>query len=133
MNTQTTAAGWGLRSFRVCRSHRGASTIRLDNISAYRRGVCDRTRRTSSAPQHQNGRGYDFRPRMGEGKGANPKELLGARHSRNMRRTPRRTARSRGPCLESTFICEPSSCKFQRVDHRPYIFGWYESPMVNTE
>ena len=55
------------------------------------------------------------------------------RHSRNMRRTPKRTARSREPCPALIFICEPSFCKFQRVDRCPYIFGWHASPMVTTE
>jgi lipoyl-dependent peroxiredoxin len=36
-------------------------------------------------------------------------------------------------CPASIFICEPSSCKFQRVDRCPYIFVWRASPMVNTE
>jgi len=128
---------------------------------------------------------YDFRSRMGEGKGTNPEELLGAahagcfsmalaleltkagatvksiyttakvhfeertedgrskgsistrkrrspiwrrRHSRNMRRTPKRTVRSREPCPASIFICEPSSCKFQRVDRCPLHFRLARKP-----
>jgi len=39
----------------------------------------------------------------------------------------------REPLPALIFMCEPSSCKFQRVDRCPYIFGWHASPMVTTE
>jgi organic hydroperoxide reductase OsmC/OhrA len=68
---------------------------------------------------------YDFRFRMGEGKGTNPEELLGATDAGCFSTA---LARSRELCPESTFICEPSSCKFQRIDHCPYIFDWHASP-----
>ena len=56
------------------------------------------------------------------------------RPSRNMRRTPRRTARSRERYPASIFICGPSSCEVQRLDILcAYICVWCASPVVTTE